>query len=143
HSLRDLEQVLAEAKTAGLAPLVASVHLSQARANWSEKRIGDAGLAAASAIEAATPLHLRDILLQARHLAGQCLTSQAKGAQAAEQFSAALGPLEEIRQGLAGDLLTKFLARPEILSFEKDAGVSFQSTQRQGDSERLKAILHP
>jgi tetratricopeptide (TPR) repeat protein/TolB-like protein len=143
QSVREIESVLAKASSAGLAPIAAVAQLDLARVHLAAGRTREAGLAAEHALQAGTPMHLRDLLFQASHLAGRALKAQGRAAAAADSFSAGLGYLEELRQDLSGADLKQFLGRPETAEFAGDAGLLFPSVKRSGDADRLRALLQP
>jgi eukaryotic-like serine/threonine-protein kinase len=143
RSVRDLQAILQEARSSGLAPLVAPAHLALAQLHLATARSGESLRETESTIEAATPLLQRDLLFQAHHLAGKLLQRQGKAAGAADHFAAGLSSLEEMRQSLRSPYLDPFLRRQETASFLKDAEALFQQVSRPNELRRLQAISQP
>ncbi|HYV85469.1 MAG TPA: tetratricopeptide repeat protein [Patescibacteria group bacterium] len=142
RSSRDLETVLADVTKAGLSPLVSPALLELARLDLATGRPGDAAQRAQKAAAAAGPLQQRDLLFQARHLAGAALDKQGQRPAALEQYRQALQPLEEMRSGLVNDALKAFLSRPETAAFGRDADAAFRAAG--GDERaRLEKLLTP
>jgi len=143
ESVRDLEAGISRASESGLAPIEAAAHLALARVHLAAGRAREAGLQAEHARRVGTPLRLRDLLFEACHLAGRSLKAQGQTAASAERLEAALGYLEEVRQGLSGADLKLFLGRPLTAAFARDAGTAFQNANRGQDADRLRALLQP
>lgn len=143
RSVSDLELVSKDAESAGLVPIAGAAHLTLARVRLAAGQDRDALRDADLAIATATSLGQQDLLFQAHHLAGQSLQRQGDRARAADRFSAALGPLEEMRRGLRDDPLKFFLGRPDTAAFGKSAGELFLAMKRAGEAERLQNLLRP
>lgn len=143
ESVRNLEDVIGKASASGLAPIEATAHLALARIHLAAGRVREAGLQAELAQKVGAPMHLRDVLFQACHLAGRSLKAQSQAAAAADKFSTALGHFEEMRQGLKGADLRQFLDRPVTAAFARDAVAVFQNANRSQDADRLRALLQP
>jgi tetratricopeptide (TPR) repeat protein/TolB-like protein len=143
RSVHDLELVGKEADSAGLVPIVGDAHLALARVKLAAGQHRDAVREADLAMTTATSLGQRDVLFQAQHLSGEALVKQGDRSRAADRFSAALTPLDEMRRGLKDEPLKSFLARGETAEFAKSAGDFFLATNRTGDAERLQALLRP
>jgi tetratricopeptide (TPR) repeat protein/TolB-like protein len=143
QSAMDLRKVLAEIESSGLAPLAAQARLALARLALSENRAGEALIEAGKAIEAATPMAQRDALLQAHHLACRALVAQRKPETAQEHALAAIGSLEEMRQGLSGEALQHFLGRPETATFGEDARRLLSAPGQAEALQRLEKALRP
>jgi tetratricopeptide (TPR) repeat protein len=143
RSVSDLELVLKEADSAGLASIVGAAHLALARVKLAGGQAKDAAREADLAVTSATNLGQSDILFQAHHLAGDSLKQQGDLSRAADRFVAALAPLEEMRRGLRGESLKSFLGRPETVSFGQGAADLFVAMNRAGDAERLQTLLRP
>jgi tetratricopeptide (TPR) repeat protein len=142
RSSRDLDSVLADVTKAGLLPLAAPALLERARLDLAAGKAADAADHALKAVEAAGPLQQRDLLFQARHLAGAALQKQGKGAAALDQYRQALQPLEDMRAGLTGDALKAFLSRPETAEFGRDADAALRAAGGD-DRARLEKLLNP
>ncbi|MEE9229983.1 MAG: tetratricopeptide repeat protein, partial [Acidobacteriota bacterium] len=141
RSVRDLEAILGEAQSAGLAPLEAPARLALAQIHLGARQHERALEEAERTIEAATPLLQRDLLFQAHHLAGKCLRRQGKAEAALDHFSAALAVFEELVRSLKEDPLAHFLGRSETSEFAKDAKELFKSANRPSEQERLNSLL--
>jgi eukaryotic-like serine/threonine-protein kinase len=140
---RDLRAVLSEIESSGLSPLAAPARVALARmalaANHPDQALTETG----KAIEAATPAAQRDDLLQAHHLACRVLVLQRKPESALEHVVAAIGPLEEMRQGLSGESLQRFLGRRETTTFGDDAKRLLSILGRADVLQRLEKALSP
>jgi tetratricopeptide (TPR) repeat protein len=141
RSPQALRAVLEEARAAGLAPLVAPARLALGGALLRDGRVEPALDQARQAVAAATPLRQRDLLVQARALAAECLRRLGRTAEAADETAAALPVLEEMRRGLAGDGLERFLARPQHGFFAGTAPGLFETAGRPAEAARLRALL--
>jgi tetratricopeptide (TPR) repeat protein len=140
-SPRDLEAVLKDARTSGLAPLVAPALVSLAAMDLQAGRLDQAAARAREAAGEAAKLKERDWMMQARRIEGSALLRQGKTEPAAAAFRQALAPFEEMRAGLAGPSLAAFLARPETAALGRDAGAALASVP--ADHDRLLALLRP
>src|SRR5439155_4150992 len=116
-AVRDLEAVLKDARTTGLAPIAASTHLALARIHLSAIRLKEVASEAGQAAEMATRMSLRDVLFQAQCVAGKSLMRKGPAAEAAEKFQAAGEALREMLQGLSGEARARFLDRPDVIAF--------------------------
>ena len=115
-STEELTEVLEEAERTGLRPLAARSRLALAEAR--EHRGDDAGETLsllAEVVQAAGPMHLRDVGFRAHGLAADLLQARGEEEAAVEHVVAAVRLLEEMRQGLAGDVLESFLTSREPL----------------------------
>jgi tetratricopeptide (TPR) repeat protein len=142
-SAPDLQEVVKEAQSSGLAPVVATGELALARVHLAAGRAREAAQVADRAVAAAAPLRLQDVLFQSRHAAGRALKAEGKTATALDQFASALAPLEEIRRGLQGDDLQRFLARPENQTFRREAAGLFAAQGRAQEGDRLRRLFGP
>jgi tetratricopeptide (TPR) repeat protein len=143
RSVSELELVEKEADTAGLAPIAAATHLALARVRFAAGQVRDALREADLAVARASRLGQREILFQAHHLAGRCRQAQGDRAGAADRYGSALGPLEEMRQGLRGDALTAFLARSETAEYGRTAAALLSAEGRREEAARLEKLLRP
>jgi tetratricopeptide (TPR) repeat protein/TolB-like protein len=140
-SRQDLEAVLKDARSSGLAPLVAPALAALAAIDLQSGRLDQASARAREAATEAAKLKERDWMVQAARLEGTALLRQGKTQEAAAAFRQALAPFEEMRSGLSGAPLAAFLARPETAGFGRDAAAALASVP--ADHDRLQALLRP
>jgi tetratricopeptide (TPR) repeat protein len=142
-AVRDLEAVLKEARTTGLQPIAASTHLALARTHLSAARLEEAASEAGQAADMATRMNLKDVLFQARCVAGKSLMRKGPAAEAADRFQGAGEALREMLQGISGETRTRLLGRPDILAFRSEADGALRAGGRGQDADRLKDLLKP
>lgn len=142
-SAGELEPILEEARSSGLAPLLAPALLATARIHQAAGRYAEASRQVERAIESATPLMQRDLLFQAHHLAGAILQHDGRAGAALEHYAGALDLLEEMRQDLKSPYLQRFLERPESAAFAREAEKLFRAADRSRQLERLRSALRP
>ena len=142
-SLPGIERVAKEAESSGLRPIAARARLALARHHDESGRNREAFQESKLAIEIASPLNLRDILLQARDIAGRSMKKQGNAEEAARQFEAGLAALEEMRRSMQGDVLSHFLKRRETSDFARDAEATFRAASLTQAGDRLASLLRP
>jgi len=141
RSERDLRGVLSEIESSGLLSLAAPARLALGRLALAANRTDAALAEAGKAIEAATRMTQRDDLFQAHHLACRALLAQRKPDAAREHLLAALGPLEEMRQGLSGESLRRFLGRSETTAFGQDGRRLLAAPDQSAALAQLEKVL--
>ena len=142
-SAGELEQVMTEAESRGLKPLVGLVRLSVARLRLAQSRHAEAREEAQRAIEAAGPLRQRDLLFQAHHVAARALERESGPEAAVEERLRALALLEEMRQGLEGPTLAAFLGRERTRAYAEESERLLRSIGRDAELARLQAAIRP
>jgi len=143
QSTRDLEQVAGSASNIGLFPLAATTRLALARVHLVAGRGRDASREADLVQRLASPIHLRDVQFEALHVAGKTLTRQGQADAARDRAGQALGLLEDMRQGLTGEDLRMFLARPLTVDFAREAEALFKGPDHAAETARLQSLLKP
>jgi tetratricopeptide (TPR) repeat protein len=143
ESIAGLAAVASEAGESGLVPVASRSHLALARAHLSGRDYGRALQAAEEALAAAGPPNERDVIFQARHLAGQAELAAGKLPAAAEFLAAALDPLEEMLENLPAEARPGFLSRPSTASYLTDAEGVFRDSGRTAESDRLQSLRQP
>jgi len=139
-----IETVLREAERSGLEPIVARARLALALALAGRAGAGAAALQACErTIELADRLRMRDVSFRANQLAAALLARERHSEQAVLSSLAALGRLEEMRRGLAGEPLAQLLGRPATRAFAAQAGALFRQVGRTTEVRRLEEALAP
>jgi tetratricopeptide (TPR) repeat protein len=142
-SIAELTETASQASESGLIPIVSRAHLTLAGTHLSRGDQTAALQAAEEAIAAARPPNERDVIFQARHLAGQARLAAGDAAAAGDDLAAALDPLEEMLENLPAEARSTFLSRPVTASYLTDAESVFRDTGRTVESERLQSLREP
>jgi hypothetical protein len=124
-------------------PLVGASHLALARVRLAAGQQREAVQEADLAVTTATTLGQRDVLFQAQQVAGDALVKQGDRPRAAERFTAALSPLDEMRRGLKDEPLKFFLERSETAEFAQSARDLLLATNHTAEAQHLQTLLRP
>jgi tetratricopeptide (TPR) repeat protein len=142
-SIANLTKIASQAAESGLVPVASRAHLALATAHLSGGDHARALQAAEETLAAAAPPNERDVIFQARHLAGQAQLEAGEVPAAAEFMTAALEPLEEMLENLPSEARSAFLTRSSTASYLTDAQRVFRDSGRTAENERLQSLRRP